>query len=134
MNWPTVILLGACGGLIVQAVTFSANVNAWQAARREALGKRLQGKHSSMPKLTFFVDPAADVLVLLTRLGLGAGAGALFHAQVTGATAAVAVGATAPALLRQFGAARTIVGLDAREGTVSSAATSNPTTDLAEDS
>ena len=56
-----------------------------------------------MPRFGRFADPAADFWVLVTRIALGAMAGALFHSQVLGPTAAIAVGASAPALLAQFG-------------------------------
>jgi hypothetical protein len=117
LDWFTVLVLGAGGGAIVQAVSFSANVHAWQAARHEARA----ASQPAGPRLTSFVDPLADGLVLLTRVGLGALAGALFHAQVSGATAAIAVGAAAPALLSQLGAARGVAVLGARDGTSAAA-------------
>jgi hypothetical protein len=127
MNWSTAVYLWACGGLIVQAVTFSASIDAWQAARRQALTAH---KRSALPRLSCYIDTPAEVLVLLTRFGLGALAGFLFHTQVTGVTAAIAVGASAPALLRQFGKARAIAGLDDREGTTATESASNLAADL----
>ncbi len=119
MYWLTAVGFGACGGAVVQAITTSASVHAWHAAR---LGARL--KKQPLPTLTSYLDPPADVLVLVTRMSLGAIAGILFHAQVSGATAAIVVGASAPALLRQFGAARSLAELDSDEGTDSAAAAS----------
>jgi hypothetical protein len=49
------------------------------------------------------MDVKADALVLLTRFFLGATGGAVFHSQIVGTTAAIAIGASAPALLAQFG-------------------------------
>lgn len=95
-------MCGALGGLVIQAIAFYGNIAAWQAARRAALARPRRRK--PLPSLREHVDLPADSLVALTRLGLGALAGALFHTQIIGMTAAVAVGASAPALLRQLGA------------------------------
>lgn len=102
MNWPVALAFGAVGGAIVEVVTLWANLAAWQQHRRRA---RRNGQ--LMPRWTMYFDPGPDVLVAATRLSLGAVAGLLFHAQVTGQMAMIAVGASAPALLRQLGAART---------------------------
>ncbi len=102
MDWHVALGLGALGGLIVEAVVFYSRVSAWQTARHR---QREQGR-KRLPPLRRYVDPLADALAGLTRVMLGAGAGWLFHPQVTGVYAAVAVGAAAPALLQQFGAAR----------------------------
>jgi hypothetical protein len=93
MDWLAATGLGACGGGIVQAVAFSASVQAWQAARRKARSETLE-----LPKIAVFMDPLADFLVLLTRLALGALAGGLFHAEIAGATVAVAVGCLGPCI------------------------------------
>jgi hypothetical protein len=112
MDWLTVTILGACGGAIVQVVALSADIQTWHHARRLALTSREQ-----KPALIAYVDLPAEALVFLTRLALGALAGLLFHNQVSGTTAAIAVGASAPALLRQFGAARSAAGLISQDGT-----------------
>ena len=70
-----------------------------------------------MPKLALDVGVPADSLVFSTRLALGAVAGFIFRGQVDGATAAVAVGASAPALLKQLGALH-YPGEQTDEGTV----------------
>lgn len=106
MDWLVVTMLGACGGAIVQLIDLAVAVKEWQKARREARVKR---KHT-LPKLTVYVDVPADSLVFLTRLALGAVAGFIFHGQIVGATAAVAVGASAPALLKQLGALHSLNG------------------------
>jgi hypothetical protein len=100
MFWFFATVLGACGGAVVQLIELAASVKGWQKARREARVKR----KASLPKLGAYVDVPADSLVFLTRLALGAVAGFIFHGQIVGATAAVAVGASAPALLKQLGA------------------------------
>jgi hypothetical protein len=65
-------------------------------------------KRDQLPPLGKYIDAPSDALAALTRLSLGASAGWIFSPQLTGAFAAVAVGASAPALLRQLGSARTI--------------------------
>jgi hypothetical protein len=111
-DWLSVVSFGACGAAAVQAITFSSKVQAWQAARQH---ERSAGK-SPLPKLATFLDPPAFALVLITRLGLGAMAAAAFHAQVNGPYAAMAVGASAPALLRQLGTIRGVAEVDASPG------------------
>jgi hypothetical protein len=93
--------LGAVGGGIAEAVNLWGNLIAWQQARHSALRRQ-----RTPPPVTRYIDPLADTLVALTRVAMGVGAGLLFHSQVTGVTAAIAVGAAAPALLAQVGAGR----------------------------
>lgn len=104
MDWLAVTALGACGGAIVQLIDLAVSAKEWRKARHEALIKR----QTPVPKLGVYVDVPADSLVFLTRLVLGAVAGIIFHGQVEGATAAVAVGASAPAMLKQLGALRNL--------------------------
>jgi hypothetical protein len=111
MDVVAAAVYGACGGALVQAVTFCADIIALQQARRVALGR---GR--PLRPLASVVDAPVDGLVLLTRLALGAVAGLLFHSSVSAPIAAVAVGASAPALLRQLGALRAAPGL-APDGT-----------------
>jgi hypothetical protein len=125
MDGLVVAALGACGGAIVQLIDLAVSAKEWQKARHEALVKRA----SPMPKLAVYVDAPADSLVFLTRLALGAVAGFVFHGQVDGATAAVAVGASAPALLKQLGALRNL-DEQTSEGTVMATAASNGQTDI----
>lgn len=106
MEWTTSITYGALGGLVVEIVVFYGRIAAWQAARHRALSRNKP--REELPRLDEYVDPASDALAALTRLSLGAGAGWIFSPQLTGALAAVAVGASAPALLRQLGSARTL--------------------------
>jgi hypothetical protein len=112
MNWLIAVGLGACGGAIVEGISAWGNVIAWQKARHQALASA----RPKLPSLTRYIDPVADGLVALTRLILGALAALLFHAQVTGSVAIIAVGASAPALLRQLGTARSIAALSSSQG------------------
>lgn len=99
MYWLVAAGYGAGGGCVVSAVAFCNDVRAWKAER---LWRRQSGKFP-LPELGAFMDMKADALVLLTRLFLGATGGVVFHSQIVGTTAAIAIGASAPALLAQFG-------------------------------
>jgi len=92
------------GGAIVEAVAIWGCLAIWQKARHAA---RASGRRQ-LPPLADYVDPPADSLVALTRVILGGLAGLLLHAQVSGTLGAIAVGASAPALLGQLGAMRTV--------------------------
>lgn len=106
MEWAMSITYGALGGLVVEIVVLYGRIAAWQTARHRALAGNKRRKQ--LPRLDKYVDPPSDMLAAVTRLSLGAVAGWIFSPQVTGALATVAVGATAPALLRQLGSARTV--------------------------
>lgn len=114
MDWLLAMTYGAIGGAVVEAVVSSDRVLAWNAARRQALAN-LQA--TPVPALTAYLDPLSDVAAGVTRVLLGAVAGWLFHAQVTGAYAAIAVGCAAPTVLRQLGSARlsSALGMGTRE-------------------
>jgi hypothetical protein len=113
MGWLAVVGLGACGGAVVSLVAFCSNVFAWHEARYAARARRVR----RLPKLAKYVDPYPDLTVLVTRMVLGGAAGAIFHAQVRGVEAAIAVGASAPALLSQLRAGRFFVVTGVEEGT-----------------
>src|ERR1700759_5358064 len=104
---------GAIGGVIVEAVVSSNRLLAWNAARHQALERR---PATPAREMSAYVDPLPDVAAGLTRILLGAVAGLLFHSQVTGAYAAIAVGCSAPAVLR-------LLGGSARRGAASEPAT-----------
>ena len=89
MDWLAASALGACGGAIVQIIDLAASAKQWRKARHEALIRQ----ETLLPKLAIYVDPPADSLVFLTCLALGVIAGLIFHGQVDGASAAIAVGA-----------------------------------------
>jgi hypothetical protein len=104
VNWVVAAAFGASGGGIVSAVALCADILKWQEARRLARGRRSR----RIPKLNDFIDPYPDLVALVTRAALGAVAAGIFHDQVIGIQAAVAVGASAPALLSQLGSGRPI--------------------------
>ncbi|MFD8599068.1 hypothetical protein ACFV1L_29100 [Kitasatospora sp. NPDC059646] len=104
MDWFHGTLYGAIGGALVEALVFNARVLAWQAARQRAR----EAKRRRLPPLRAYIDPTADLAAAVSRLLLGALAGWLLHSQITGLYAAVAAGASAPALLRQLGSFRTV--------------------------
>ncbi|MCD9872313.1 hypothetical protein [Streptomyces guryensis] len=104
MEWTVCAVYGALGGLVVEAVAFYGRIAAWQRARHQALARN----RKRLPGFGKYVDAPSDIAVALTRLGLGAGAGIAFHSQLTGPLAALAVGASAPALIAQLGGARTV--------------------------
>jgi hypothetical protein len=102
MKCPEAVMLGVAGGAIVQLIALWGSMTTWQKARHDLLMDSMR----PLPALTSYIDPLADTLVALTRLCMGALAGLMFHDQITGITAAIAVGASGPALLAQFGAGR----------------------------
>ncbi|WP_329276824.1 hypothetical protein [Streptomyces sp. NBC_01451] len=106
MDWTTSITYGALGGLVVEVVVLYGRIATWQAARHRALSRNKA--RGELPGLDKYVDVPSDALAALTRLSLGAGAGWIFAPQLTGGLAAVAVGASAPALLRQLGSGRSL--------------------------
>ncbi|WP_155335919.1 hypothetical protein [Acrocarpospora corrugata] len=108
MGWLEACLLGAAGGAIVEVVSLWGYLTAWQQDRRRVRAETPARKNRRLPPLSDYVDPAADLLVALTRLGIGALAGFLLKDQITGALAAIAVGAAGPAFLRQLGTTRVV--------------------------
>ncbi|WP_054812533.1 hypothetical protein [Nocardia arizonensis] len=104
MDWRIAVLAGAAGGLVVEAVAFLSNLTEYRQARMEARATR----ENVLPHWNRFFDPLADSAAAGTRLLLGAVAAGLFHGQVTTLMAAVAVGAAAPALFGQIGAAKSV--------------------------
>jgi hypothetical protein len=58
--------------------------------------------------LATFIDIPANTAVAITRLVLGGAAGLIFHGQLSGVAAAIAVGASGPAVLQQLGSLRTV--------------------------
>ncbi len=61
-----------------------------------------------MPPLRRYIDLPADITAGLSRIALGALTGWLLHSQISGLYAAVAAGASAPALIRQMGSLTTV--------------------------
>jgi hypothetical protein len=101
MPWWQFSLLGAGGGMIVEAVVIFRWVAAWQGARRSVSGT-LKGRP---PPLRRYVDIPAHAIMLPARAGLGAVAAVLFGltGQVTGPYGALAFGCAAPVLLSRLG-------------------------------
>lgn len=95
-------LLGSAGGLLVELVEFYNRLIAWRSRRRHRRTSRVAFRE--------FFDVGPDIAVALTRAGLGAIAGLAFGAggQVTGVYGLLAVGASAPVLLTQFGQVKSI--------------------------
>ncbi|WP_435218877.1 hypothetical protein [Streptomyces sp. bgisy034] len=96
-------LYGAGGGLVVEAVVTFGRLHTWQQARHAA---RVAAE--VLPKLGAYIDLPADSLAALFRVVLGCAAGWLLHGELGGVLAAVAVGASAPAVLAQMGSATTV--------------------------
>lgn len=103
LTWTEGALCGAGGGLIVEAVVTFGRMHAWQQARHTA-----RAAAEPLPPIGTFIDPPADSLAALFRVVLGGVAGWLLHGEVAGVFAAVAVGASAPAVLAQMGRATTV--------------------------
>ncbi|MFF0390634.1 hypothetical protein ACFYS8_18375 [Kitasatospora sp. NPDC004615] len=99
MDWAHAAGYGAVGGAVVELVVANGRLLAWQAARHRAR----QERRRRMPPLRHYVDFSADLAAGLSRIALGAVTGWLLHSQITGLYAAVAAGASAPAVLRQIG-------------------------------
>jgi hypothetical protein len=89
---------GAAGALAIQIVTFYGHIINWQSARHQAIAL---GKQP--PSLHQYVDILADSLAMVTRVVLGAMTVVLLNEQITGAVAAMLLGAAAPAILTQLG-------------------------------
>ena len=105
MQWLTACALGVGGGAITEIVQVWGALVTWSQARRSAPLPARRNRRR-LPRVTDYVDWQVHALLLVTRCVLGAAAGLLFHTQVTGWFAAIAVGASAPALLGQLGRAQ----------------------------
>jgi hypothetical protein len=101
MPWWQFALLGAGGGAIVEVLAIFGCVARWQDARREPNGTiKRDGQ-----ELGKYIDVPAHAIMLPVRVVLGAAAAILcgVTGQVTGPYGAVAIGCTAPVLLKQLG-------------------------------
>ncbi|MEU6114209.1 hypothetical protein ABZ840_06600 [Streptomyces sp. NPDC047117] len=103
LSWAEGALYGAGGGLLVEAVVTFGRLHAWQQARHAA-----RAATEALPQLSTYIDPPADALAALFRIVLGGAAGWLLHGELAGVYAAIAVGASAPAVLAQMGSATTM--------------------------
>ena len=92
------IIHGAIGGAIVSLITFFGDLTDWSRARHEWR----HSPWSAAPRFRAYVDPTADLLVLLTRIIIGAVACGILHDDVKGTVATITVGASGPAVLAQL--------------------------------
>jgi hypothetical protein len=122
MDWVTAVWLGGAGGALVQVIALYVYVGSWHEARKECRDRR----DAELPPLSRFVDFPADTAVAVTRLVLGAAAGVIFHGQIVGVAAAVAVGASAPAVLQQLGQVRGVREAVQVDGDLGRAAAGEP--------
>ncbi|MEU8985873.1 hypothetical protein AB0C98_05080 [Streptomyces sp. NPDC048558] len=102
MDVPTLILLGAVGGVLRGVVDLYIQFVNWRSARgahqREQLSEHVR------PRLTQYFDPAVDLAAAGVHSVMGAGMAVLFGTtgQISGPYAAIVVGASAPVLLTQL--------------------------------
>ncbi|MFG2908549.1 hypothetical protein ACGF13_26210 [Kitasatospora sp. NPDC048286] len=82
MDWAEAAGYGAVGGVLVELLVANGRLLAWQADRHRARSE----KRRRMPRLRTYIDPPSDI-------------------------AAVAAGASAPAMLRQIGSFTSVQGL-----------------------
>ncbi|MFG2915862.1 hypothetical protein ACGF0D_23630 [Kitasatospora sp. NPDC048298] len=107
MDWAEAAGYGAVGGALVELLVANGRLLAWQADRHRARSE----KRRRMPRLRTYIDPTADIAAGASRLALGALSGWLLHSEISGLFAAVAAGASAPAMLRQIGSFTSVQGL-----------------------
>ncbi|GAA3507302.1 hypothetical protein [Streptomyces showdoensis] len=106
MDVPTLILLGAAGGLLRGALDLYTRFVSWQGDRRAY--RQLtpaEAAEGEAPRFKAYFDPAVDTAAALVHSVMGAGAAVLFGTtgQITGGYAALVVGISAPMLLTQLG-------------------------------
>lgn len=102
MDVPTLILLGAAGGLVRGALDLYSRFVAWQAdrqAHRQAITA-----HGEVPRFQAYFDFPVDIAAAAVHTVMGAGTAVLFGAtgQISGKYAALVVGMSAPVLLTQL--------------------------------
>ncbi|MGA5766548.1 hypothetical protein ACPC36_03535 [Streptomyces pseudogriseolus] len=106
MSIPTLLVLGAAGGLLRGALDAYTRFVSWQADRR--MHRQLAAMGTVVgepPRLQVYFDPAVDIVAAIVHSLMGAGAAVLFGTtgQISGQYAAVVVGMSAPMLLTQLG-------------------------------
>ncbi|MFI1177618.1 hypothetical protein [Streptomyces melanogenes] len=118
MDVPTLVLLGAAGGLLRELLDVYTRFMDWQADRR-AHRQLSAGQEGKPPQFLEYFDPVADPIAAVVHSLLGAGAAVLFGTtgQINGAYAALIVGMSAPLLLTQLGriqsVSETVIGAQA---------------------
>ena len=115
---PTLILLGAAGGVLRGLLDVYTRFLDWQSDRR-AHRRLPPGQEGEPPRFQQYFDPVGDPVAAVVHSGMGAGAAVLFGAtgQISGAYAAIVVGISAPVILTQL----------SRVQSVSDALTAGPT-------
>ncbi|RPF39366.1 hypothetical protein EDD92_9617 [Streptomyces sp. TLI_185] len=105
MNVPTLIVLGAAGGLLREAVDLYSRLVSWRAER---LSHRRGGRQA--PLFSDYFDPTVDLFMPVVHIVMGAGATVLFGTtgQISGEYAALVVGMSAPMLLTQLTRVETV--------------------------
>lgn len=105
MDVPTLILLGAAGGLLRGAVDLYTRFVSWQAERHACRRSDRQA-----PRLPEYFDPSTDIVAAVVHTVMGAGAAVLFGTtgQISGEYAALVVGMSAPMLLTQLSRVQTV--------------------------
>uniref|UniRef100_A0AAU3GU73 Uncharacterized protein n=1 Tax=Streptomyces sp. NBC_01401 TaxID=2903854 RepID=A0AAU3GU73_9ACTN len=111
MDVPTLVLLGAAGGLLRGVLDLYARFVSWQADRR--VHRRLTADGTAReapPQFRAYFDPAVDIVAAVLHSGMGAGAAVLFGTtgQINGEYATIVVGMSAPMLLTQLSRIQTV--------------------------
>ncbi|WP_174479401.1 hypothetical protein [Streptomyces hokutonensis] len=121
---PTLILLGAAGGVLRGLLDVYTRFLDWQSDRR-AHRRLSPGQESEPPRFQQYFDPVGDPVAAVVHSGMGAGAAVLFGTtgQISGAYAAIVVGISAPVILTQL----------SRVQSVSDALTAGPPPGIASD-
>lgn len=105
MDVPTLIVVGAAGGLLRGAVDLYTRFVSWQAVRLACLQEAKQA-----PRFRAYFDPSTDIVAPVVHTVMGSGAAVLFGTtgQISGAYAALVVGMSAPMLLTQLTRVQTV--------------------------
>ncbi|MZF90980.1 hypothetical protein, partial [Streptomyces sp. SID5643] len=101
---PTLILLGAAGGVLRGLLDVYTRFLDWHTDRR---GHRRSSpaQEGEPPRFQQYFDPVGDSIAAVVHSAMGAGAAVLFGTtgQISGAYAALVVGISAPVILTQLG-------------------------------
>jgi hypothetical protein len=108
---PTLILLGAAGGLLRGVLDVYTRFVSWQTDRRAHRQLVAAGaSQGESPKFQVYFDPSVDAAAAVVHSVMGAGTAVLFGTtgQISGEYAALVVGLSAPMLLTQLGRIQTV--------------------------
>lgn len=108
MGVPTLILLGAAGGVLRGVLDFYIQFMNWRSARGAHLREQLP--ESEKPRFRQYFDPAVDLTAAGVHSGMGAALAVLFGStgQISGPYAAIVVGISAPVMLTQLARIHTV--------------------------